>query len=172
MSSGGYRAIPKNRHSGTNVGGGFAPKYVIREGNRGAVIMSIWSARRGHERRASSLVGARNGGVDQHCSWICKYERAERSNPPLTRRNYRAPLNGAAAYPLALNTWPPRWRHHFETRHTSFPTSSATRSAPVLSMATPTGRPRATPSSVRKPVRKSAGGPEGFSPENGTNATR
>ena len=38
------------------------------------------------------------------------------------------------------------------TRQTALPTSSATSSAPRLSTATPTGRPRALPSASRKPV--------------------
>ena len=48
------------------------------------------------------------------------------------------------------------------TRHTTLPTSSATSSAPSLSTTTPTGRPRALPSSSRKPVRISTGSPLGL----------
>ena len=49
------------------------------------------------------------------------------------------------------------------------PTSSATSNAPVLSNVTPTGRPRALPSVLRKPVRKSTGNPLGLPSLNGTN---
>jgi len=38
------------------------------------------------------------------------------------------------------------------TRQTVLPTSSATNSAPCLSIRTPTGRPWASPSALRKPV--------------------
>jgi len=51
------------------------------------------------------------------------------------------------------------------------PTSSATSSAPLRSMATPTGRPRARPSSSTKPVRTSSGGPDGSPARNGTKIT-
>jgi glutathione synthase/RimK-type ligase-like ATP-grasp enzyme len=57
------------------------------------------------------------------------------------------------------------------TRHTVFPTSSATSSAPRASIATPTGRPRASPSSLRNPVSTSTGAPAGFPPANGTKTT-
>src|SRR6478672_4270605 len=40
----------------------------------------------------------------------------------------------------------------YVTRHTVFPTSSATIRAPVRSTATPTGRPRASPFWLRKPA--------------------
>ena len=49
-----------------------------------------------------------------------------------------------------------------DTRQTLPPTSSATSSAPCLSTATPTGRPYASPPSLRKPVSTSTGGPEGL----------
>src|SRR3954451_15357947 len=48
------------------------------------------------------------------------------------------------------------------TRHTVFPTSSATKSAPVLSTLTPTGRPNALPSGLRNPVSTSFGSPAGM----------
>src|SRR4029079_8987012 len=57
------------------------------------------------------------------------------------------------------------------TLHTVFPTSSATSSAPRLSIATPTGRPIASPLSSTKPVRTSMGAPLGAPPENGTKIT-
>src|SRR5262249_26722727 len=48
------------------------------------------------------------------------------------------------------------------TRQTVFPTSSATSRAPVRSIATPTGRPRASPASLTKPVKTSSAAPEGL----------
>jgi len=48
------------------------------------------------------------------------------------------------------------------TRQTTLPTSSATRSAPLRSISTPTGRPRAVPSSFRKPDNTSTGLSFGF----------
>jgi hypothetical protein len=57
------------------------------------------------------------------------------------------------------------------TRHTMFPTSSATSKAPARSMATPTGRPNAAPPVLRKPVSMSIGGPEGRPLANGTKIT-
>src|SRR3954447_24444642 len=57
------------------------------------------------------------------------------------------------------------------TRHTALPTSSATSSAPDLSTFTPTGRPRACPSSETKPVKMSLGDPAGFPFLNGTKIT-
>ena len=61
----------------------------------------------------------------------------------------------------------------FRGRHpqTVLPTSSATRSAPDLSTATPTGRPCASPASFKNPVRISSGGPEGRPPSNGMKTT-
>jgi hypothetical protein len=56
-------------------------------------------------------------------------------------------------------------------RHTVLPTSSATNSAPCLSIRTPTGRPRAWPLSLRKAVNTSSGLPEGFPLANGTKIT-
>src|SRR5690242_11834876 len=56
-------------------------------------------------------------------------------------------------------------------RQTVLATSSATRSAPARSTATPTGRPRASPFWFRKPVRMSTGGPLGRPSLNGTNTT-
>ena len=58
------------------------------------------------------------------------------------------------------------------TRQTTLPTSSATSSAPALSSATPTGRPRALPPSLRKPVNTSTGAaPVGRPLANGTKTT-
>ena len=57
------------------------------------------------------------------------------------------------------------------TRQTVFPTSSAIKRAPVLSTATPTGRPRASPSALRNPVTTSSALPFGRPPLNGTNTT-
>jgi glutathione synthase/RimK-type ligase-like ATP-grasp enzyme len=57
------------------------------------------------------------------------------------------------------------------TRQTVLPTSSAMSSAPRESMATPTGRPRASPSSSRNPVSTSTGAPAGFPPAKGTKTT-
>jgi len=58
------------------------------------------------------------------------------------------------------------------TRQTTLPTSSATSKAPFLSMATPTGRPHASPSGLRKPLRTSSGAaPEGLPCANGTKIT-
>src|SRR3569833_1013846 len=54
------------------------------------------------------------------------------------------------------------------TRHTVFPTSSAISSAPVLSTASPTGRPRAWLSLLRKPVTTSCAMPSGLPSLNGT----
>ena len=51
------------------------------------------------------------------------------------------------------------------------PTSSATSSAPGRSIATPTGRPSASPASLTKPVRTSVGCPEGRPSANGTKIT-
>ena len=57
------------------------------------------------------------------------------------------------------------------TRQTVFPTSSAISKAPVLSTATPTGRPRASPFAFRNPVTTSSALPFGWPPVNGTNTT-
>jgi hypothetical protein len=57
------------------------------------------------------------------------------------------------------------------TRQIVLPTSSATRSAPDLPTATPTGRPCAVPSALKNPVRTSSGGPEGRPPSKGTKIT-
>src|SRR5205085_117979 len=57
------------------------------------------------------------------------------------------------------------------TRQTVLPTSSATSRPPRRSMATPTGRPRAWPSGITKPVSTSTGGPAGTPSTNGTNTT-
>src|SRR5262245_31402760 len=57
------------------------------------------------------------------------------------------------------------------TRQIVLPTSSATSSAPDLSIATPTGRPCASPASLKKPVRTSSGWPEGRPPSKGTKIT-
>src|ERR1700760_5041389 len=57
------------------------------------------------------------------------------------------------------------------TRQTVFPTSSAIRSAPVLSIATATGRPCASPLAFRNPVTTSSALPFGRPPLNGTKTT-
>ena len=57
------------------------------------------------------------------------------------------------------------------TRQTALPTSSATSSAPRLSMATPTGRPIASPFSFTNPVSTSTAGPLGIPSANGTKIT-
>jgi len=57
------------------------------------------------------------------------------------------------------------------TRQITLPTSSATSNAPRSAMATPTGRPNASPSSLRKPVKISVGCPEGRPSANGTKIT-
>ena len=57
------------------------------------------------------------------------------------------------------------------TRQTVLPTSSATSRPPPLSIATPTGRPQASPSGLRKPFSTSIGGPDGLAPLNGTKIT-
>ena len=57
------------------------------------------------------------------------------------------------------------------TRHTLLPTSSATSNAPVRSITTPTGRPRASSSLSRKPVSTSTGLPAGRPLANGTKIT-
>src|SRR6187455_1047128 len=57
------------------------------------------------------------------------------------------------------------------TRHTVLPTSSATSRAPFESTATPTGRPRALPSSSTNPVSTSSGSPLGRPSANGTKIT-
>src|SRR5579872_1397649 len=57
------------------------------------------------------------------------------------------------------------------TLHTVLPTSSAISKAPVLSIATPTGRPRASPFEFKKPVTTSSALPFGRPPLNGTNTT-
>jgi len=58
-----------------------------------------------------------------------------------------------------------------DTRHTTFPRSSAIRSAPALSTARPTGRPSALPSGAIKPVTMSRAFPLGLDPANGTHTT-
>jgi hypothetical protein len=64
-------------------------------------------------------------------------------------------------------------RNYFVTTlHTTFPTSSATSNAPRRSIATPTGRPRACPSSERKLVSTSIASPAGRPFANGTKITR
>lgn len=57
------------------------------------------------------------------------------------------------------------------TRHTAFPTSSATSRPPRLSSATPTGLPFASPLGRTKPVRTSTGSPEGLPRLKGTKIT-
>src|ERR1700724_2489265 len=57
--------------------------------------------------------------------------------------------------PLGRERGAPHWPADV-TRQTVFPTSSAIRRAPVLSTATPTGRPRASPLELRNPVTKSS----------------
>ena len=57
------------------------------------------------------------------------------------------------------------------TRQIALPTSSATSTPPPASTATPTGRPRALPSSPTNPSSTVSGGPEGRPFENGTNTT-
>ena len=57
------------------------------------------------------------------------------------------------------------------TRQTVLPTSSAISRAPVLSTATPTGRPRASLITFKNPVTTSSGLPFGWPPLNGTNTT-
>ncbi len=54
------------------------------------------------------------------------------------------------------------------TRQTTFPTSSLTNNAPVLSKITPTGRPCAFSSALRKPVSTSTGWPAGLPSLKGT----
>ncbi len=67
------------------------------------------------------------------------------------------------------------WReHHLRRgvmRHTVLPTSSATRSAPAASTATPTGRPIALPCVSTKPERITSGSPEGRPLAKGTKTT-
>ena len=57
------------------------------------------------------------------------------------------------------------------TRQITLPTSSAISRAPLLSIATPTGRPMASPFSLTKPVSTSTGSPDGLPPEKGTKIT-
>lgn len=57
------------------------------------------------------------------------------------------------------------------TRQMTLPTSSATRSPPERTPSTPTGRPMASPLSLRKPVRTSCGGPAGLPSLKGTKMT-
>jgi hypothetical protein len=57
------------------------------------------------------------------------------------------------------------------TRQILLPTSSATSSAPWPSIATPTGRPSASSSALRKPVSTSTGSPSGRPSANGTKMT-
>ena len=56
-------------------------------------------------------------------------------------------------------------------RQIVLPTSSATSNPPRVSTATPTGRPYASPSGLRKPVSRSIGMPVGLPLANGTNTT-
>jgi hypothetical protein len=57
------------------------------------------------------------------------------------------------------------------TRQITLPTSSATSSAPRASIATPTGRPSASPFSLRNPVSTSTGAPDGLPAAKGTKTT-
>ena len=57
------------------------------------------------------------------------------------------------------------------TRQTALPTSSATNKPPRRSIATPTGRPRASPASFTKPVNTSVALPAGTPFANGTKIT-
>jgi hypothetical protein len=86
----------------------------------------------------------------------CIPERYWHSDVPLTPENQSA--------------MPTRYRLPV-TRHTVLPTSSATRSAPRLSIATPTGLPSASPFSFTKPERTSSGPRDGVPPLNGTKIT-
>jgi len=84
---------------------------------------------------------------------------------------YSTTGKGAATTPIRLNRTAPCgvqlvraacfWVSAV-TRHTVLPTSSATISAPVLSSATATGRPRAWPSLSRNPVTMSSAMPFGL----------
>jgi len=57
------------------------------------------------------------------------------------------------------------------THQMVLPTSSATNSAPRLSMTTPTGRPITLPSDLMKPVKTSNGSPDGIPAVNDTKMT-
>ena len=77
---------------------------------------------------------------------------------------------GLAASRGLFNSRPDYWPAEV-TRQTVFPTSSAIRSAPVLSTASPTGRPLAFPSASRKSVTTSSAFPLGRPPLKGTKTT-
>src|SRR6266487_4308371 len=80
--------------------------------------------------------------------------------PPLDRQR------AAPHWPADVTCWSAD-----VTRQTVFPTSSAIRRAPVLSTASPTGRPRASPFALRNPVTTSSALPFGRPPLNGTKTT-
>lgn len=84
-------------------------------------------------------------------------------------RRRRAP--GMSCNEAPARRGPGNYRAAAVTRQTLLPTSSATNKAPCLSMATPTGRPRASPSSLTKPVSTLTGSPAGLPPLNGTKIT-
>src|SRR5690606_28224454 len=88
----------------------------------------------------------------------------EQAEPREEKGSFRAQFNDVASIHA-----PPRAAGG--TRPTAPPTSSATRRAPRPSTATPTGRPIASPFSLRKPVSTSCGGPSGRPSRKGTKMT-
>src|SRR5690606_13862012 len=80
------------------------------------------------------------------------------------KARFRAGCNGVASRLAAQ-------RPAGATRQPASPTSSATSRAPRRSAATPTGRPIASPFSLRKPVSTSCGGPSGRPSRKGTKMT-
>ena len=93
------------------------------------------------------------------------YYNLGRQSGDLTNAPSVPKLSGPISLPLATNFFSCSQetavtRDYF-TRQITFPTSSAINNAPVLSMASPAGRPRALPSASRNPPTSSSGMPFG-----------
>src|SRR5262249_25461172 len=110
----------------------------IDEENGMRFPQSNWWKSRSLLRPRRQLGGQKTSGAGGNRSFGRQSTRAE---------NHRARETGLADSPT--------------TRHTTLPTSSATRSAPCPSIATPTGRPYASPSGLRNPDKTSLGSPTG-----------
>jgi hypothetical protein len=110
-----------------------------------------------HQRGVSDLAHHSHHGVSP---------RSDSSTATRATESVQAWRHREASLILRPDYWPAE-----VTRQTVFPTSSAIRSAPVLSTASPTGRPLAFPSASRKSVTTSSAFPLGRPPLKGTKTT-
>jgi hypothetical protein len=134
-------------------------------------------------RLASRAISARSQGVDPGGLVVLPFELPHclsasppnRACPPVNRIGDLgyccSPSFSQAAEPSALLAMHAYYCPAELTRQTVFPTSLAISSAPVLSMANPTGRPLAFPSAFRKSVTTSSALPLGRRPLKGTKTT-